>query len=401
MSRRANNDSTISAYTLSDGTERWRIAYWHAPPGGEPKRHFKKGFATEQAAEDALEDIRVDIRRGDHVQAARDTLDGYTRIYFDGLRVKPSTLDAYQRHYRNHIAPHLGRRKLSDITTADLNSLYRRLERSGRKDSGHHGEPLSAATVRHVHAILVQVLSAAVADNIIRANPATARNINPPTLAEAAAPEMTVWTPEQARAFLTWSKADGDYLQTAWHLLLATGMRRGEALALRWRDVDVTNGRLSITRSLSYVKVDGKKKMTFQSPKSGKKRVVDIDTATVEVLKSHKTAMSVHPEFVKPDSTVMVNRFGQPLNPERFSVQFTERVKKAQGIIADLPMLKVHELRHTHATMLLVAGAHPKVVQERLGHATINITLSVYSHLNASMQRGAADTIGGLLTDES
>lgn len=400
--RRTNSAGTVSPYTLTSGETRYRIAYTLPVPGGAAQRKFKKGFVDAKAAEDALDAIRVDIRRGDHIEVSRDTLDGYVATYFDSLRVKPSTMDAYRRHYTNHVSPTLGRRKLSDITTTDLNSLYRQLERSGRKDHGHEGEPLSAATVRHVHAILVQVFSAVVADGFRRSNPATARNINPPTLREAAAPEMTTWNAEQARQFLAWSKDSDDYLYLAWHLLLATGMRRGEVLALRWRDVDLVRGRISVARSVSYVKIDGRKETRYTPPKSGKTRVVDVDAGTVAALIDYRERIrALLPQMVEPNSPILANRYGHTLNPERFSVQFQERLTKARKALPDLPKIKVHELRHSHATMLLVEGTHPKVVQERLGHATISITLNIYSHLTESMQRGAADTIGGLLTQEN
>jgi integrase len=400
--RRKNNDGTVSSYTLTSGETRYRIAYTLPLPGGQLERKFKKGYLDAEEAENALDDIRVDIRRGEHIQETRDTLDGYAHTYFDSLRVKPSTLDAYRRHYNNHISPTLGKRKLSDITTTDLNVLYRQLERSGRKDQGHAGQPLSAATVRHVHAILVQVFSATIADGLRRTNPATARNINPPTLREAAAPEMTTWDDEQARQFLAWSKDANDYLYLAWYLLLATGMRRGELLALRWRDINLSKGTIAVTRAVNYVKIDGHKRNVFGPPKSGKKRTIDIDAGTVAELQTHRDRIgAVLPEMVTPDSPVLANRHGQTLNPERFSVQFQERLVKAQATLPDLPKIKVHELRHSHATMLLVSGTHPKVVQERLGHATINITLGIYSHVTENMQRGAADTIGGLLTQKS
>lgn len=178
-------------------------------------------------------------------------------------------------------------------------------------------------------------------------------------------------------------------------------MRRGELLALRWRDVDLDNGVISVNRSVSYVKIDGKKQTVFQLPKSGKRRVVDIDAGTVKLIREHREKVASVPELVKADSPILANRYGETLNPERFSVQFQERLEKVRALHSDLPKIKVHEMRHSHATMLLVQGKHPKVMQERLGHATINITLGIYSHLTESMQRDAADTIGALLTQES
>jgi integrase len=378
---------------------KYRIAYWLPAKAGAPERRvFRKGFATEQLARDALADTLVDIRRGDHLERTRDTLAGYASVYFDTIRVRDSTLAGYRKHFRVHIAPsRLANMKLADITKADLNAFYRSLERSGRKDAGHIGEPLSAATVRHIHVLLSQILSAAVDDELIRTN--VAKKATPPTKLEAAAPEMQTWSASEATAFLTWSREREDYLWLAWYLLLSTGMRRGEILGLRWRDIDVDNGVIHIARALSYVKEAGVPPvMTFTKPKSGKGRNVDLDrTGIAELVERRHNLISRAPELAKPDSLVFCNRYARAHNPVQFSAQWRRRVAEAQVTIPTLPTLSVHELRHTCATLMLRAGIHPKIVSERLGHASVTITMEVYSHAVQTMQRDAADMVGSML----
>jgi integrase len=211
---------------------------------------------------------------------------------------------------------------------------------------------------------------------------------------------MTTWSPTEAASFLEWSKARNDYLWLAWYLLLSTGMRRGELLALRWKDLDVDNGVVHIGRALSYVKEAGiPPVMSFTKPKSGRGRNVDLDRTGVEgLLERRRTLTGTVPELATADALVFCNRFGKPHNPVQFSFQWRKRVREAQEALPTLPTLSVHELRHTHATLLLRAGVHPKIVSERLGHASVMITMETYSHAIASLQRDAADVMGGMLS---
>ncbi|GAB3602662.1 tyrosine-type recombinase/integrase [Microbacterium aureliae] len=398
MPRRSNQDGTVSSYTTKTGETRYRIAYWVDRADGDSARRFRRGFATERDALNALTEIQVDIRRGDHVEETRATLNGYAELYFDALRVRPTTLAGYRKHFRVHVLPSsVGRTPIADITKDHLNRFYRQLEQNGRKDRGHIGEPLGAATVRHIHVLISQVLQHALEDGLIRFNPA--KRASPPTKLEAAPPEMATWSAEDARMFLEWSESTGDYLWLAWLTLLGTGMRRGEILALRWKDLDLDNDVITIARAMSYVKEAGKRPVIdFKATKSGRVRNVDIDARLAGALRAKRDMLrAVSPELARGEHLIFCNRYGMPHNPTQFSRQWRERVLKAAAAHPDLDELHLHELRHTHATLLLRAGVHPKIVSERLGHADIQTTLNTYSHAVRTLQRGAADLVGQLL----
>ncbi|HKT56944.1 MAG TPA: site-specific integrase [Microbacterium sp.] len=398
MVRRVNHEGTLSAYQTPSGETRYRIAYWTARPDGELVRLFRRGFETERFARETLEGLQVDIRRGVHIEETRETLNSYSSKYFDGLRVRSTTLAGYRKHYRVHVeSSSIGRTPLADITKDQLNRYYRQLERDGRKDRGHVGEPLGAATIRHIHVLVSQILQHALEDGLVRLN--AAKRASPPTKLEAAPPEMTTWSAEDARLFLDWSESSGDYLWLAWLTLLGTGMRRGELLGLRWKDVDLDNNVITIARAMSYVKEAGKKPVIdFHATKSGRVRNVDIDARLADALRAKREMLrAVAPEFARGEQLIFCNRYGRPHNPTQFSRQWRERVSKAVEAHPDLDALHLHELRHTHATLLLRAGVHPKIVSERLGHADIQTTLNTYSHAVRTLQRGAADLVGELL----
>lgn len=402
--KRPHGSGTVSRYavTAADGGERvlWRISYMEADATRPDvrRRRWVRGFTSEREAHERLEAIRVDMRRGDYTAPSRETLAGYAAEHFATIRVRASTLAGYRKHFRVHIEPALGGMRLNQITKTTLNRFYRELEAHGRRSAGHVGEPLGPATVRHVHVLLSQILAAAVDDGLIRSNPA--KQASPPSKLDAAAPEMQTWSVEEMRAFLAWSQGRGDYLHLAWWTLLATGMRRGELLALRWRDVDAATRIIYVGRALSYVKEAGKTPvMSFTRPKSGRGRPIDVDSTLVGALEAQRrTVARLIPEFAVADGLIFPNRYGRPHNPTQFSRQWRERVAHARINLPALPTLHLHELRHTHATLLLRAGVHPKVVSERLGHASEMITLSVYSHAVPTLQRAAAETIGGMIS---
>jgi integrase len=191
---------------------------------------------------------------------------------------------------------------------------------------------------------------------------------------------MRTWTATQLRAFL--NHMSSDQLFAAYPVLGTTGARRGEVLALRWADVDLERARVSIRRSLVRLGSG----VAFSEPNTRmSRRLIALDPTTVAALKDHRKRqleerLLIGPGFTDQD-LVFAELDGSPLSPGNFDKAFRRHVKAAV-----LPMIRVHDLRHTHGTLVLSAGIHPKVVSERLGHSPVGITLDVYSHVIPAMQ---------------
>jgi integrase len=244
-------------------------------------------------------------------------------------------------------------------------------------------------TIHHVHACLHKACKDAVRWGHISRNPLDAAD--PPRKKSDGTKEMRTWTKEQLKAFLD-SVAD-ERLAPLWHTIAMTGMRRGEALGLRWVDVDLENSRLSVRRAL----VPTNREVVISEPKTVKgRRVIALDPGTIEVLKA-QAARQLDEQNDWDDlwiesRLVFTAENGAALDPESVTRYFRQAVKRSM-----LPNIRLHDLRHTHATLALQAGIHPKVVSERLGHATVSITLDTYSHAIPAMQEEAAALIADLV----
>ena len=196
----------------------------------------------------------------------------------------------------------------------------------------------------------------------------------------SSAPEPRTWTAEQLAAFL--EAVDDDPLHPLWHLLAMTGMRRGEALGLRWRDIDFTRSSLAVRQCLIAVGYE----VRIVPPKTGRgRRAIALDPVTVSLLERHRRRSAARSRLRSDGALVFDDVSGRSLHPVAVSKRFATLVRQT-----GLPRIRLHDLRHTHATLALEAGVHPKVVSERLGHSTITLTLDVYSHALQHMQEEAA-----------
>ena len=310
-----------------------------------------------------------------------DFLERWLRDYATE-QVAASTLQRYQGIVRLHLIPALGRVKLRDLRPAHIQAAYSSFQRRDGR-----GESLSAKTVKEHHAILREALSWAVKWQLLAANPADA--VSAP---RAQRREMCVLSPEGAQRFLE-AASDTPYY-TFFYLALQTGARSGELLALRWADVDLDRGTLRIVRTARFARGQG---IVFSQPKTQRsRRPVALSPATVAALREHRREqleqrMQVGPGY-EESGLVFADSLGRPVYDSTVRRVFYGVVKAA-----DVGPLRVHDLRHSAATLMLQAGVHPKVVSERLGHATVSITLDTYSHVLPDMQREAAAALDGVL----
>jgi integrase len=246
---------------------------------------------------------------------------------------------------------------------------------------------LSAKTVRNVHAILSKALNDAVDAGLLVIN--VAQRAKPPRQ-PAARGEIQAWTADELARFLH-SAAD-DRLFAAWHLAAHTGLRRGELLGLRWRDIDFDRAVLSVRQAivLDYTTP------IISTPKNHEARVVDLDAGTIEALQRHKWLQGDEKlawgEGYADSGLVFRREDGNLINPDHLSQRF-DRLVCRSGV----RRIKLHGLRHTHATLMLKAGVPVKVVSERLGHADPAFTLRVYQHVLSGMQAEAAAVFAGVV----
>ena len=360
-------------------------------PDGKRRQKSVGGFPTRRAAEDALEELRGEVRRGEYVERSPVTLTAFlTDEWLPARRavIRATTWDHYRRIVEAYVAPTIGARPLSDLSPGHLNALYADLLQGGRRQlkRGSPAKPLSARSVRHVHTMLHKALNDAVRWGHLARNPAD--RADPP---KPATPEMKAWSPEQLRVFL--AHVEGDRLDAAWLLMATTGMRRGEVLGLRWSEVDLAHKRLAVLRA----HVLANRQLVVSEPKTAKgRRTVALDEVTVAALQRHRRhqleeRLAAGEGWV--DTGLLVTHLdGTAVDPRLFSSWFRQHARDA-----GLPHIRLHDVRHSYATAALAAGVPTKVVSERLGHASIAITLDTYSHVLPNMQAEAAEQVARLI----
>jgi integrase len=353
----------------------------------ERRQTRRRGFATRKAAQAALTEVLGQLARAEYVEPARLRLAEYlTDRWLPAIKhtVRASTWHSYAGTLTHNVIERgqVGHVTLQAVDPAMLNGHYELLL-SG--SDGHRA--LSRTSVAYVHVILHRAFKDAVRWSLLVRSPAD--HADPPRAAHRPA---QAWSAGHAKAFL--SSLDSDRHAAAWRLLLSTGMRRGELLALRWSDVDLDAGRLSITRALVQV---GDREIEWSTPKTrAGHRTIAIDPASVGALRGqHKQQAadrlalgvgysSLDLVFAEPD--------GSPIRPKNLSARWSAAVRRA-----GVPRLSLHGARHTWATLALEAGISPKVVQERLGHANVATTLGIYSHVSMDVHADAAAQVARLL----
>ena len=392
--RRSPHEGGAYSYSTKAG----QLWYWKATitgPDGAAKPKVKRGFTTKRAALDDLRDALAASAKGGFTEPSKQPLSDYLSAWLDGLRLAPSTIASYRKNVRLHIAPNIGTVLLASLSPVTLDKLYVQLERGGRADH-RQGEGLSARTVRYIHTIISSALRDAVDAGLIPANPAA--RAHPPTAKQAASPEMSPWDAKQLAAFLAWAREHSE-LAAAWHVLAFTGMRRGELLGLRWRDVDLDAATITVRRSAGLIRTKDEGAVITEGPtKTGKPRVVDLDLGTVAVLRAWKRDRgTLALVLARDDALVFGDLNGHHRQPEHFSRTWNQTAARAVGDGLDLPPIRLHDLRHTHATVLLQAGEPVHVVSQRLGHASVVVTLTVYAHVLPGDQKRAASRFAELV----
>ncbi len=376
------------------GNNYYAVVYDGIDPGtGRKRRRWVPSGPRRADAERVLADL---VRRkydGEPVPTERLTVAQYLTerwLPVQKSRLRRSTYDSYRRNIDLHVLPALGRRPLTKVTPEDLDLFYATLLTEGRKKAGG-SRGLATKTVRNIHLMLSKAFTDAARKSLV------ARNVvalaDAPSAQASRKSEIKAWEAQQLATFL--DAVRSHRLHPAFHLAAHTGMRRGEVLGLRWRDLDLDAGRLSVRQAL--IEIAYEVHISDVKTDTGR-RTIDIDPGTIDVLKAWRIERAEENGGVDPRSEDLV--FPKPdgswIHPQAFSQVLDRKVAKL-----DVPTISLHDLRHTHATLLLKAGVPVKVVSERLGHANVAFTMGVYQHVLPGMQAEAAETFAALLARRS
>jgi integrase len=349
-------------------------------PNGKRKRKVFYGLTRREVAE-KLKTALHDQQQGTLPQdTERQTVGQFMERWLqDSAKptVRASTFESYQILTRTHIIPGLGRIQLRKLTPQQVQAFLNHKLESG----------LSARTVQYLHSILHRALGLAVKWDLVSRNVASL--VSPPRVKQN---EIQPFTPQQARQFLDAVK--GNRLEALYSVALALGLRRGEALGLRWEDVDLDAGTLTVRVNLQ--RIAGK--LQLVEPKTERsRRTIKLPQMAVAALRNHKVLQLEERLLAgsrwQDSGALFTSTIGTFIDPRNLNRQFEKMLEQA-----GLPKRRFHDLRHTCATLLLVQGVHPRVVMEILGHSRISETMDRYSHVVPGLQEDAADRLNKLLS---
>jgi len=381
----------MRGYTVKKGNRYYAVIFEGIDPQtGKERRRWHPAGTSKREAEKLVTDLVKRVNDGRYKPPDRTTLALQSEKWLAGqkARLRPSTFDSYRRLVAIHIAPYIGAIPVQKLKAEDLDGLYAKLLEAGRAD-GHGG--LSVKTVRNVHVVIRKMLADAARKGSVVRNVAV--DADPPKLSAGRRAEIKVWTSAELHRCL--EGPIGDHrLFSAFHLAAHTGMRRGEVLGLRWSDIDLSISRLSVRPAV--ISVAYEIQLSDIKTEHGR-RTIDIDAGTVALLKKWRVRQqrehfALLGRRIPENALVFSSPTGEPIHPDLFSQIFDRAVARS-----GLPRIRLHDLRHTHASILLANGVPVKVVSERLGHATPAFTMSVYQTVLPGMGAKAAAIFANLI----
>ncbi|MEN6314409.1 MAG: site-specific integrase [Clostridiaceae bacterium] len=406
--KRANGEGTIFQRS-SDKTWVGRVPIGYKPDGSI-KMHIVYG-RTQKEVKDKLDEAKGNIRNNTFVEPHKVTiqqwLDTWLNITIKGS-IKDTTWLIYESLIKNHINPEIGGIRLLNLQASHIQKLYNDKLYGGRSDKRKNKETgeleqkeggLSPKTIRHIHQVIKGSLDQAVKERYLQVNPAAAVKL--PKLIKK---EMKTLNIEQVKKFLETASTNKYYKRyyAAYLLELYTGLRRGELLGLRWKDIDFKNYTVKVVQQL--VKVGSSHILRELKTESSQNRVIAITDDVIQALKEHKKNKAEEYEFIGYKDTeikkmmseglIFTNELGNLLQPRNFLRNFKGTLK-ASGI----DPIRFHDMRHTFALLSLQQGVDIKTLQSDLGHESIETTLDRYGHVNEGMKRDAAKKRSEILKD--
>jgi integrase len=361
----------------------WTIVYDLPMDAATGKRRQKsqRVKGTKRDAERTLRQVLLSLEQGSYVKPNKISLGELLRQWlkdYASMNTTDRTQESYTSIVERHLIPALGRVWLIELQAQHIQSYYAKKLSDGRAD-GKGG--LSARSVVYHHRILSNALDYAVKMGLVVRN--VGKVVEPPRVARVT---MQTLSAEEVGRFLDVARDTDYYVYFA--TLLYTGLRRGELLALRWRNLDLGNGRLSVVETAYRL---GNGEYRIKEPKTPQsRRSVILPPSLVELFRVYRFDQELLRIQLgiglNADDFVFIRPDGSPINPNAATLAFRRIISRA-----GLKGIRIHDLRHTHASLMLKAGIHPKVVSERLGHANIGITLDLYSHVLPGLQEAAAE----------
>lgn len=350
------------------------------PETGKRRRKWHTFHGTKRQAETECARLVAEVNGGNYVEPAKTTVRDYfiRWLKHEKANVSPKTHQRYEELLLKNIAPVIGAITLNKLTAARIDGAWGHLLENGRRD-GKGG--LSPRTVHHCRRVMLTAMDQAVKWDLLKRNPVALTR--PPKVEKQ---QMEAFDAPQTAIMLDDFRENRVFIPAL--LAALCGLRRGEILALRWRDIDMAGATIAVRQSAEQVGTV----VRYKETKSGKSRVVALSSSVIEELKRHRLAQAEEQLKIgiRPDdaSFVVAQIDGSPLKPVSLTHEWTRLLAKTS-----LPRIRFHDLRHSHATQLLAAGVHPKIASERLGHSTIGITLDLYSHVMPGMQANAAEQV--------
>jgi integrase len=360
-----------------------RVFLGRDPQTGKRRYHNKTVRGPKKDAQRYLNGVLRELDLGTFVEPSTQSFGEYLDEWLKAAvkpRVSEGTLGDYTRWLDSYVRPVLGARPLVSVRAMDIQKVY-----AGMQERG-----LSASVVRNVHAVVNSALAQAVKWDKLARNPAQAVEL--PKLRRV---EMRALSPEEAQRFLEAARGDKHY--ALFSFALATGMRPNEYLGLQWKDVDWQRGTATVQRVLKWRQGGGWYFKTSPKTAAGR-RALTLPASTLAELSEHRRRQNEQrlkwgADWQQND-LVFCGEGGTPLTTQNLLRRHFKPILTRAGLPAET---RIYDLRHTHATLLLMAGEHPKVVSERLGHASVKLTLDVYSHVLPTMQQGASEKIERML----
>jgi len=358
----------------------WQIQiYTGKGPDGTPQRHFETVKGRKGDAQRRLTELLSSLDKGVYTPPGKLTVGEHLRNWLNSYvkaNCAPRTIDSYRSTIENHLIPGLGHHTLKDLKRQAINEYYAKAL----------DKPLSAKSVRYHHRILSHALKDAIEQGILGINPCD--SARPP---KADKKKARTWELSEVATLLD-AASDSQFYPVI-YMALSTGLRQGELLALRWRDLDLNKRSISVSRT--FYKRQGVAEFR-QTKTSHSSRYVSMTPKLAAYLREYREereSLFLHfGRLLRRDDLVFCNSEGEPLDPSVLSHSFQRIVK-----IAGLENLRFHDLRHGFASLMFHQGAKPKVISEALGHASVAFTMDVYSHIIQGMQEEAMELLNEVM----